>query len=340
MIVKSRRETLGLLAAGAAAVPGLAGLAKAQAALRPMRLRLDFLATTPHVYFFAAREKGFFAEEGLNIEILEGNTSAQSIQQVANKGDDFGVAGFDALVHSTQEGLPATMIMCNFRNTPNVVLSLESSGISSPADLEGKTIGVRAGSGPTTMFPALMAKAGVNAEKVSQLNLDFSAFIPSLLAKRISGFVGFAPTQYPVLVNLAKEPVKVLYYTESGLVALSMGIVTHPDTIRDKPDQVRGFVRAAQRGMKWSRENPADAEKMLAAARASGRIAVLGYNYIQNPVIRHIGKLLADGEIGPSRRAPDDHQPDHQPDRPEPDDQPGRHWPDHRQRGHDVDGRD
>ena len=263
MIVKSRRETLGLLAAGAAAVPGLAGLAKAQAALRPMRLRLDFLATTPHVYFFAAREKGFFAEEGLNIEILEGNTSAQSIQQVANKGDDFGVAGFDALVHSTQEGLPATMIMCNFRNTPNVVLSLESSGISSPADLEGKTIGVRAGSGPTTMFPALMAKAGVNAEKVSQLNLDFSAFIPSLLAKRISGFVGFAPTQYPVLVNLAKEPVKVLYYTESGLVALSMGIVTHPDTIRDKPDQVRGFVRAAQRGMKWSRENPADAEKML-----------------------------------------------------------------------------
>ena len=45
--------------------------------------------------------------------------------------------------------------------------------------------------------------------------------------------------------------------------------------------------------------NLPDAEKMLAAARASGKIAVLGYNYIQNPVIRHIGKLLADGAIGP-----------------------------------------
>ena len=130
------------------------------------------------------------------------------------------------------------MIMCNFRNTPNVVLSLESSGISSPADLEGKTIGVRAGSGPTTMFPALMAKAGVNAEKVTQLTLDFSAFIPSLLAKRISGFVGFAPTQYPVLLSdiLAKEPVKVLYYTESGLSRAEHGTsVTYPTQSATSP---------------------------------------------------------------------------------------------------------
>ena len=45
--------------------------------------------------------------------------------------------------------------------------------------------------------------------------------------------------------------------------------------------------------------NLPDAEKMLAAARASGKVAVLGYNYIQNPVIRHIGKLIAEGTIGP-----------------------------------------
>ena len=44
--------------------------------------------------------------------------------------------------------------------------------------------------------------------------------------------------------------------------------------------------------------NLPDAEKMLAAARASGKVAVLGYNYIQNPVIRHIGKLIREGVIG------------------------------------------
>src|SRR5690606_6893637 len=246
----TRRNVLRLMAAaGAAALPAPYILrAHAQSAPTKMRLRLDFLATTPHVYFFAAREKGFFAEEGLDIEIAEGNTSAQSIQQVVNKDDDFGVAGFDALVQGTQEGLPAKMVMCNFRSTPNVVLSLESSGIEKPADLEGKMIGVRAGSGPTTMFPALMARNGVDASKVSQLNLDFSAFIPSLLAKRIEGFVGFAPTQYPILVNLTEEPVRAMYYSQNGVVALSMGIVAHPDTISEKPEQVAGFVRAVQRG--------------------------------------------------------------------------------------------
>ena len=50
--------------------------------------------------------------------------------------------------------------------------------------------------------------------------------------------------------------------------------------------------------------NLPDAEKMLAAARASGKVAVLGYNYIQNPVIRHIGKLLAEGAIGAGQPCP------------------------------------
>jgi len=261
----TRRNVLGLMVAAGASTLSTPYIlqARAQSAPEKMRLRLDFLATIPHVYFFAAREKGFFAEEGLDVEILEGNTSAQSIQQVVNKDDDFGVAGFDALVQGTQEGLPAKMVMCNFRSTPNVVLSLESSGIETPADLGGKIIGVRAGSGPTTMFPALMARNDVDASKVSQLNLDFSAFIPSLLAKRIGGFVGFAPTQYPVLANLAKEPVKSLYYSQFGVVALSMGVVAHPDTISGKPKQVAGFVRAVQRGMKWTGENRAEAEQML-----------------------------------------------------------------------------
>lgn len=267
MTTTTRRGALGIIAgAGASALIGATGfstIARAQGAPTKMRLRLDFLVNTPHVYFYAAREKGYFTEEGLDIEILEGNTSAQAIQQVANKDDDFGVAGFDALVNVTQEGVPAQMVMCNFRSTPTAIMCLESSGIKDFKDITDKKLGVRAGSGPTTLLPALFAKAGIASDKVSQLNLDFSAFIPSLLAGRIDAFAGLATSQYPILAGLAKEPVKVLYFAEAGVVAMSMGIVAHPDTIRDKPQQVKGFVRAVQRGMKWSHENSEEAGKLL-----------------------------------------------------------------------------
>jgi NitT/TauT family transport system substrate-binding protein len=265
MALQSRRDALGLMMAGATAgfLQGVGPAVSQGKTLTKVRLRLDFLGTPSHAYFFAAQQRGFFEAEGLSVEILEGNSSAVAIQQVTNKSEDFGVAGFDALVSASQEDVPAVMVLCVFRRTPAVLVSLRSSGISKAADLVGKTIGVRAGSGPVTIFPAYLSASGVDVAKVKQLNMDFSAFIPSLLQKRIDGFVGFAPTQYPVVKSLATEPVDVLYFSDAGVVTLSMGIVAHPDTVRDRPEVVRGFVRGLQRGMQWVSRNSDEAAKMM-----------------------------------------------------------------------------
>jgi NitT/TauT family transport system substrate-binding protein len=267
MALQSRRDALGLLMAGtlAGVVQGTGRAVSQEKNLTKLRLRLDFLGTPSHAYFFAAQDRGFFEAEGLSVDILEGNSSAVAIQQVANKSEDFSVPGFDALVSARQEDVPAVMVLCVFRRTPAVLVSLRSSGISKAADLAGKTIGVRAGSGPVTIFPAYLAASGVDIDKVKLLNLDFSAFIPSLLQKRIDGFVGFAPTQYPVVKSLASEPVDVLHFSDAGIVTMSMGIVAHPDTVKERPDVVRGFVRAVQRGMQWVKGNPDEAAKLMMA---------------------------------------------------------------------------
>ena len=263
MALKSRRDALRLLVTGASTGFFQGPAISQDKNLTKVRLRLDFLGTPSHAYFFAAQQRGFFEAEGLSVEIVEGNSSAVSIQQVANKSDDFGVAGFDALVSAAQEDLPSIMVLCVFRRTPAVLVSLRSTGIKKASDLVGKTIGGRAGSGPVTILPAYLTASGVDVASVKLLNLDFGAYIPSLLQKRIDGFVGFAPNQLPVAANMASEPVDALNFSDAGIVTLSMGIVTHPDTVRDRPQVVRGFVRGVQHGMQWVNANPQEASDMM-----------------------------------------------------------------------------
>jgi NitT/TauT family transport system substrate-binding protein len=103
----------------------------------------------------------------------------------------------------------------------------------------------------------------VDITKIKQLNLDFSAFVPALLQKRIDGFVGFAPTHIPVVSSASGEPANALYYADAGIVTLSMGIVAHPDTVRDRPQAVRALVRGVQRGMQWTLANSAAAAELM-----------------------------------------------------------------------------
>lgn len=263
----SRRKAISFMAAGIAAsslCPTSAVLAQPAKALTRVSLRLDYLVTGEHAHFYAAQARGYFQEEGLEVDILEGAGSGQTLQQVGNKTNDFGVAGFDALVNARQEDIPAVMTACVFRRTPASVMSLQSTGIREPIDLEGKSIGVRAGSSPTILLPAFLAAAGVDPAKVQTINLDFSALIPALLQKRIDALAGFAPSQYPVLTGAAGEKIELLRYSDAGIVTLSTGIAVHPDTITDRPEICRGFIRAMQRGLAWTQSDPVGAAKMMA----------------------------------------------------------------------------
>ena len=262
----SRRAALsGLLAAPMIGL-GTPLRIRSAAAATKVYLRLDYLVTGEHTHYYVAKRNGYFADEGLDVDILEGAGSTQTLQQLASHNVDFGVAGFDALVNAQQEKLPATMVACIFRRTPAVLLSLKSAGIEKPQDLAGKTVGVRAGSSPTLLLPAFLAASGVDATAVKTISMSFNVLIPALLQKKIDALVGFAPSQYPVLAGSAAEPINIMFYADAGVVTMSTGVVVHPDTIENRPQIVRGFVRAVQRGLKWTLENVDAGAAMMAEA--------------------------------------------------------------------------
>ena len=248
----------GAQTAGAAAGTEAAANADGAEGLTDVSFRLDWVISGEHSHFYAALDEGFFEEEGLNVEIFEGGGSALATQLVANQTNDFGLADFGVVVSSRAEGVNAVTVANLFQETPHALMTLEGKGIDSAEDLKGKRIGGAAGSGAVVLFSPYLESVGMSIDDVNMVQLDPAAYIPSLYEGRIDGFPGSRISQYPQLVVSAPEPPTLIPFSE-GLDLASMGLIAHPDMVANEPETVRAFVRAIQRAIEWTVDNPEDA---------------------------------------------------------------------------------
>jgi NitT/TauT family transport system substrate-binding protein len=231
--------------------------------LGEVTLRLDWVVDGAATCYYAALDKGYYKEEGLDVTIKEGKGSGLSLTLIGNNSDDFAVADFGAMAKSIGEGVEATMIMGLFQKSPHVIVSMKKSGINGPQDLAGKRVGATAGESPLALLPAYLATNGVDEGSVKIVNLDPSAKLPALYAGRIDAMVGFATVE-PAIAEVQKPgEIATQYYADHGVVGLSSGIITNPATVEERPDVARGFVKALQKAYQFCQESPEEAVDML-----------------------------------------------------------------------------
>lgn len=223
--------------------------------IHAVTLRLDWIVDGSHAPFFAALDQGFFEEEGLAVEILEGGGSGLAATLVGNKENDFGFADAGVVAKSVEEGVPLKVVMGIYQRNKSVIMSLESSGIRTPQDLTGKKVGATQGEAPLQLLQAYLESNGVDPGTVDVINMDPAAKAPALFQGRVDAIVNFS-TVIPLVEQSAPEPLVVQHYADFGVVSLSNGIVAHPDLIENDSDVVASFVRAVQKGFEYSLENP------------------------------------------------------------------------------------
>lgn len=231
--------------------------------LTDVTFRLDWVVVGQHAPFYAALEQGFFEDEGLSVEILEGFGSGLAATLVGNGTDDFGFSDAGVVALSLEQGVPIKMVMGVLQRNPSVILSLASSGIESPADLAGKTVGASPGEAPLTLLPAYLNANGVDEGDVDIVNMDPSAKVTALLEQKVDAIVGYATAELPVARANAEEEINVQLYADYGITALSNGIITSDSMLEENPDVVAKFVRAVEKGIAWTLENQEEAVDIL-----------------------------------------------------------------------------
>lgn len=273
-----------------AAACGLLLLAHGAAAADPdkVSVRLDWLPGAYHAPIFVAKDKGYYREQGLDVSVSAGQGSISTLQVVGSGNDTIGLANISALTLAAARGVPVIAIAGLIQRAPEAVISLQSSGIKSPKDLEGKRWGAVAGDEAQRLFYAYAKKNNVDVSKIRKVTLNHSAAISSLLNGDVDFICAWA-LQDGLKIARVKPIAPPMLFAEAGLNTLGTSFFVTTKTLKDKPDVLRRFMLATRKGAEDVTRNPGYAIDALMRARPENNKAVLADEiaglpaYLQTP---------------------------------------------------------
>jgi NitT/TauT family transport system substrate-binding protein len=245
------------LLTAAAALLAAPTLALAQT---PIKFQLDWRFEGPSALFLASQAKGYYKAAGLDVSIDAGNGSGGTVTRVASGTYDMGFADMAALMefHANNPDAPnkPVAVMMVYNNTPAAVLALKKSGISKPADLNGKKLGAPGFDAGRRAFPIFAKANGISG--VTWVSMD-PPLRETMLAKGdLDAITGFSFTS---LLNLEARGVKtadivVLPYPAFGVRLYGNAIIATPKLLKENPAAVKAFLTAFSKGAKEVMANP------------------------------------------------------------------------------------
>jgi NitT/TauT family transport system substrate-binding protein len=261
----SRRRFLrGAAAAGLAVATGSKSR-PARAATEKILFQLDWIPFGRHAPFYAALEKGFYADKGLDVTIAQGRGTIQGIRTLVAGQSQFIFQDIGVMLSvRAKEDAKIKALACMYQKTPHTLFYIKGPNITKPKDIEGKKIAFSPGDSPRLMFPAFAKANGIDESKVSWLSVDPNSKNAVLLNHQTEGMVTYLFT-LPVLQKAAQggDQIGTFVYGDYGADFYSNGIGALEDYIKAKPDVTRNFVQATMAGVKFTLENPKDAVAML-----------------------------------------------------------------------------
>jgi NitT/TauT family transport system substrate-binding protein len=229
---------------------------------KKVSLTLNWVPYGEHAPFYYGQKKGFYAAEGIELEIKPGNGSGTTIQQVAQNQTTFGWADTPPLLKGISTGMKVKSVGVFLQKGPSSIEFLADKNISKPSDLKGKTVGGTPGDALYAVFPAWLKANGMSTSDVKVVNVDAAGKIAALSEGKVDAIMGFFHDQGPTIEAKTGKKVNYLLYADSGLNMLGTGIVVNEQTLGGDKELTAKFVRATQKS--W-----AEAAKDIPGAAAA-----------------------------------------------------------------------
>ena len=214
-----------------------------------VRLALDWYPNSNHLGLYIAQEKGYFAEEGLNVTIYTPVDPSTILQTVGKGSDDFGISYQPDVLLARGQGVPVVSVVGMVQHPLNSVMALRSSGIATPKDLVGKKVGYPGIPTNEPLLDTMLKADGARGlEDVELVNVGFD-LVPALLSGTVDAIVGAYWTHESILAENEGYPINIMRMEEWGVPDYyELVLVASEDTVKDRPDVVERFVRALRRG--------------------------------------------------------------------------------------------
>ena len=249
-----------------------AGLAQAA---DKVTLQLKWVTQAQFAGYYVAADKGFYAEEGLEVEIKAGGPDIAPPQVLAGGGADVILDWMPSALATREKGLPLVNIAQPFKSSGMMLTCRKDTGIKTPEDFRGKTIGVWF-FGNEYPFLSWMSQLGIptdgSAEGVTVLKQGFN--VDPILQGQAACISTMTYNEYWQVIDagLSADDLVVFKYEDQGVATLEDGIYVLESALEDAAfkDRMVRFVRASMKGWKWAEANPDDAAEIVLENDATG----------------------------------------------------------------------
>ena len=235
---------------GRAAKAVFAGIAMAAAGVASAQTKIDFVLNWvpggDHAPYYFAKKQGWYAKEGIDLNLEPGRGSALATQKVGAGANPIGLADMGGVLVAKGKGADLVAVFNVYANSPQGLYWLKSSGVKTVKDLVGKKIGNPAGDGARTMWPALAKANGMDPKSVTWVNIDANAKLSALKSKAIDATTSFYNIHHIFQAELGDD-MGFLAWKDAGLNPYGNSVIVNADFLAKNRPLVDKFVKVTQR---------------------------------------------------------------------------------------------
>jgi NitT/TauT family transport system substrate-binding protein len=262
-------------------------------------LQLKWVTQAQFAGYYVAKDKGFYKDVGLDVTIKAGGPDINPSQVIAGGGADVVVDWMPSALATREKGVPLVNIAQVFQRSGMQLTCRNDSGVKSPADFKGKTLGVWF-SGNEYPFLSWMDKLGLKTngepDGVKVLKQGFN--VDPLLQKQAACISTMTYNEYWQLIDAGMKPeqLTVFKYEDQGVATLEDGLYATEKTLADPKmvDKLARFVKASMKGWDYAVKNQDEAVKIVLKNDASGAQKEAH----QKRMMGEIAKLVGSGKTG------------------------------------------
>ena len=259
-----------LVCSGFAALTALAALAVPASAqgLEKFPFRLNWTLYGEHAPFFVARDKGFYKEEGLDVEIAEGSGSTTVAQLVANQTSPVAYVDAATMMRGIGAGMPIRAVGVTLQQSPmSFIYRADAARPTKIEEIKGSRIAMTAGDASLAIFTAFMGKLGMSVDDVKLITVaNPQSKEQAVLNKQADALLGYFMDQGPRMQLQTGVKMGWTRLTDlSGISTLSSAIIVNNAWVKEgkNADLLRRFLRASQRGWQYTFDNRDEAAEIF-----------------------------------------------------------------------------
>jgi NitT/TauT family transport system substrate-binding protein len=245
-------------------------------ALDKVTLMLNWYVYGEHAPFYYGKEKGYFKDAGIDLEIQEGRGSATVTQVVAAKTVQFGYVDVPTMMRAAVKGAPVIAVGVALQTNPMSVMGFADKNIRKPDDIKGKTVASTPGDSMSQIWPLFLKKTGLKESDFKTVSGDAVTKLNAVINGQADLLLGYVMDQSMKIKDATGKDVFPIKFADYGINLVSSGIIAHKNFVKENADLVKRFMAAATKSVEEASKHPKDAaQAILNTNPKGGRIETL-----------------------------------------------------------------